>query len=277
MNPENEVKTCPVCDGAQIGTPFTSLPSFLECRNCGLLFQVRHKDDSSLNRAYEDEEEDASARRIQAEEEERVRYYHDLFERIAEGHPQPGRVLEIGCGTGGLLQRFQKAGWQCEGIEPSPRLRRIAEESFGGSVPIHSERIESIEMDLTSIPYDLIVGIDVIEHLPDPVLLPKKCFEWLKAEGTLFLQTPNAGSIRRYLQRESWEQLAPDEHLFIHTAQSLKRLLESTGFREVEVIPFSGSTTDSPARSVAMKSIGTLLRWMGMNNGLWASARKGKE
>jgi len=185
--------------------------------------------------------------------------------------------MEIGCGTGGLLRRFQEAGWNCEGIEPSTRLRNASATRLGDSTPIHSKRLEEADPHLIASPYDAVLGIDILEHLPDPRALPRSAYGWLKPGGRLFLQTPNAGSLRRYLQKGSWEQLAPEEHLFLHTRRSLDRLLRETGFEEVGIATISGSTTDSWGRALAMKPVGRMLGLLGLGNGLWAMARKGKE
>src|SRR5690606_6643073 len=37
-----------------------------------------------------------------------------------------GRLFEIGCGNGRMLQQFQRLGWQCEGIDFDPEAVRNA-------------------------------------------------------------------------------------------------------------------------------------------------------
>ncbi len=267
---------CPVCESIKLARPFPSIPSFRECCSCGLLYQIQAEDGHEINRVYEDESEDHSARRILEEEVDRSRYYRDLHQRILRHLPEQGRILEIGCGTGGLLQRFQEAGWKCEGVEPSTRLRREASERLGGSVTLHSSHLEEVDSVLKHRPYDAVLGIDVIEHLLDPRIFPRKVYEWLLPGGALFLQTPNARSLRRYLERTRWEQLAPNEHLVLHTRESLTHLLQQEGYVDIEIETTSGSTTDSLTREGVMKTVGAMLKWIGMGNGLWAVARKGQ-
>ena len=267
---------CPVCRAEGNCHPFPRLPFFGECRECGLLFQVCPPDSSSLNRVYEDDLEDTSAQRIVSEEDKRGVYYETLYRRISGYLPEKGRLLEIGCGAGGLLERFIKTGWDCEAIEPSKRLRSQVTAYAGGSVPVHSRHLEDVGASLQKKPYHVIIAIDVVEHLADPWVLPRYAFDWLIGGGLLVIQTPNAGSLRRRLQKERWEQLAPEEHLFLHTKKSLSHLLGETGFSEVRVRSVSGSTVDSPFRRSLMKPIGKGLDWGNLGGGLWATARKGK-
>lgn len=266
---------CPVCRFKRIRRPFGGDIPFWECMDCGLLFQTESKTESGQSRLYEDPQTDESARRIIDEESLRGPYYQGLAHWISEcGVKVGGSLLEIGCGPGGLLAELARAGWGVEGIEPSPRLRSAAINRLDGESTVHDCRIEEAESVLKLKPYDAIIAIDVLEHLPRPDLFLQYAFSWLAPGGRLFLQTPNAGSIRRYLQGKSWEQLAPDEHLALHTRRSLQRLMESAGFSDIRIRTVSGSGTDSPLRRGAMRVLGGVLSGLDLGNGLRASACK---
>lgn len=47
-----------------------------------------------------------------------------------------GHVVEFGIGTGNLTKKLIETGLPVTGIEPSPAMRKIAEEKLGGSVQI---------------------------------------------------------------------------------------------------------------------------------------------
>src|SRR5688572_27099802 len=46
-----------------------------------------------------------------------------------------GRVLDIGCGSGGYLAFLVRLGWNCHGVEPGPNSRAYAQQTLG--LPIH--------------------------------------------------------------------------------------------------------------------------------------------
>lgn len=271
-----ETSPCPVCRSERTSPLEEGRTPFIECSDCGLLFQEGPPEGQS--RLYEDPETDESARRIAAEEPLRRPYYRRLVQWISTvGIPKEGRLLEIGCGPGGLLAELAGTGWSAEGIEPSPRLRGAAIERLGPDLPIHSCRLEEAEPFLKHRLYSAILAIDVIEHLGDPALLPGLAYSWLAPGGVLFLQTPNAGSIRRYLQGEAWEQLAPDEHLLLHTRKSLDLLLKESGFTDIRIHTISGSGGDSSIRRGLMGLVGGMLSQMDLGNALRAAARKEEE
>ncbi|MCG3196411.1 MAG: Ubiquinone biosynthesis O-methyltransferase [bacterium] len=188
--------------------------------------------------------------------------------------PGHGTLLEIGCGAGGLLTRLHAQGWTVEGIEPSGPLHAHARARLPAEVRVHPCALEEAEPRLVHRPYQAVVALDVIEHLPDPFVLPTTAAEWLAPGGLLFLQTPNARSIRRRLQGARWEQLAPEEHFLIHSPRSLRLVLELCGFKSARIETVGGGAVDGPLRRALMRPVGRLLSLCDLGNALWAVAIK---
>jgi 2-polyprenyl-3-methyl-5-hydroxy-6-metoxy-1,4-benzoquinol methylase len=209
------------------------------------------------------------------EEVYRAAYYRTLVRRVTQSIPVEGALLEIGSGAGGLLAEFKRRGWQVEGIEPSPQLYNHAKTVLSGEVPLHPCEMAEAGPCLQMRPYKAIIAVDVIEHLPDPFLLSRTAVEWLVPGGCLILQTPNAHSLRRFLQGGGWEQLAPSEHFFLHTAKSLAALLKNAQFEGIHIRTVSGGATDGFWRGLLMKPVGAGLNLLGLGSALWAVARKG--
>ena len=225
------------------------------------------------NRAYEDEFEAEGADRILGDGDRRKDYEAGMAERIGPLLGPAGRLLDIGAGTGGILLHLRDLGWTVEGIEPSDRLHEHAKSQLEDA-PVHDCRLADAEDRLQNRPYDAIIAVDVIEHLPEVDQLPRMAFSWLAPGGGLFLQTPNAGSIRRYMQGEAWEQWLPDEHFIIHSKGSLGLLLEKSGFIIESIGTVSGGATDTPIMNTLKWPIGRILALIGMGNALNAVARK---
>lgn len=116
---------------------------------------------------------------------------------------RPPRLLDVGCGTGFLLERLADRGFSGVGVDLSPesvehatrRLREIgADERLSAIVGSAYEPPDG--------PFDLICLTDVLEHLEDP----RACLRALRArlapDGLLVISTPNRRSLpgaRRWL------------------------------------------------------------------------------
>lgn len=267
---------CPICEAENANVPYPELPSLAECTFCSLLFRSDWREIAAPNAAYE--EAQASPARLLADERTRGPYYEVIARRIRasgmEGASTSGTLLEIGCGAGGLLSLLRAQGWTVEGIEPSGPLQAHARAHLEEDVPVHRCFLEEADPHLVHRPYHAVIALDVIEHIPDPFLLPRKAAEWLAPGGLLILQTPNARSIRRRLQGARWEQLAPSEHFLIHSPRSLRLVLEKCGLKVVGVETTSGGAVDGPLRRALMRPVGRLLSLLDLGNALWAVAMK---
>jgi SAM-dependent methyltransferase len=84
-------------------------------------------------------------------------YQHDhafVLEMAATFGP-PCRMLDVGCGTGVLLEKALRAGVHAEGIDASPGMVAVARARVGGNA-VALRRMQEIE-DVAS--YDLIVAL----------------------------------------------------------------------------------------------------------------------
>ena len=62
------------------------------------------------------------------------------------GHIPPGveRILDVGCGAGGLASELLKRGYRVEGVSPSPLLTEAAQRQAGADFKIHEGRFEDV-------------------------------------------------------------------------------------------------------------------------------------
>lgn len=110
---------------------------------------------------------------------------------------QPGmRVLEIGCGEGGVLKAFINKGCEGVGVElDEPRIenanRFMPEDVATGKIRFISKDIYKIdiERDLAGL-FDIIVLKDVIEHIHDQAKLIGWMKVFLKQGGIIFFGFP---------------------------------------------------------------------------------------
>jgi len=108
---------------------------------------------------------------------------------------QKGRVLEIGCGEGGVLQAFLDKGYTCVGVERNMEKYTIAhkwmsESINNGSLKLFFKDIHHTTIEELGGKFDVIVLKDVIEHLHNRPQILKYMATLLTKNGVIFLGFP---------------------------------------------------------------------------------------
>jgi SAM-dependent methyltransferase len=158
-----------------------------------------------------------------------AQFYIPRLERIEAFQP-PARLLDIGCASGYLMKAAQERGWQVEGVELSPAMRRRAAELT--RAPIY----ESIEHALGSGKrFECVTMFEVIEHLSDPVGILTQVAKLLVPGGLLALSTPNCErpGAAAGLPINVW--FLPPEHISYFGAGTVRQCLGLAGFETLAV------------------------------------------
>lgn len=142
-----------------------------------------------------------------------------------------GRVLDVGCGVGTMPALMRERGLKAMGVEPYERAAQIARERYG--LEIVCSFLQEAELPPES--FDGITFFDVLEHVHDPVGDLRKAFSLLRPGGMVFVKAPNIEALQAGLFGKWWYGLDVPRHLFHFSPRSLRRALEVTGFRPIEV------------------------------------------
>jgi 2-polyprenyl-3-methyl-5-hydroxy-6-metoxy-1,4-benzoquinol methylase len=143
----------------------------------------------------------------------------------------PSKVLEIGCGNGFLLKTLEERHYNCYGIEPSPY-------SYN-----HAKNILKLNVSNNFLPdsnfynekFDLVIMIDVIEHIYDANNFMKDIIKVLNPNGYVFIGTGNIKSLNAKIARSNWGYFKSWEHVSFFSPHSIHSLLESNGFTEINI------------------------------------------
>ncbi len=154
------------------------------------------------------------------------RYYAHQTATCVGKMPRDGAFLEIGCATGDILERMQRAGYDdVQGIELSleacQRAWQRGQKVFHGT-------LDEFETDQR---FDLIFMSHVIEHVLDPIATAAKIATLLRPGGVLYLETPNVGALDARLWGPNWGLLHYPRHLYLFDRATMTRLLEGAGLR----------------------------------------------
>lgn len=141
-----------------------------------------------------------------------------------------GRVLDVGCGFGGLMDELIAAGCDPVGIEPNPIACDHCRSRGLNVVRGVFERT-----GLPAASFDGAVLWHVIEHLPDPRAALAEIAGLLKPGGTLTIYCPNAQSYATSFFGACWQGWDPPFHLFGFTPATLLRLMAENGFEAVSM------------------------------------------
>lgn len=152
------------------------------------------------------------------------RLLHPVAMELPSG--EPGRMLEIGCGSGAFMHAMAQKGWQVEGLEPSPDAGAAAR-ALG--YPVQIGQLETAHEP--SAPYDLIVGWMVLEHLHEPIAALEKLGRWSASGAWLVASVPDAGAWERKLFGDAWYALHLPGHLFHYTPRTIGAILARAGWR----------------------------------------------
>lgn len=158
------------------------------------------------------------------------RTFRRRLRTLARIKPAPGRLLDVGCAFGFLVEEALAAGWDAYGIEWSAH----AAAKTKGSIRTRIEQGGLTQTPQAQASFDVITMWDYLEHSPHPRQDMKKACQMLKPGGLLSVIIPDAGSwLARWLGPRWEEYKKPQEHLYFFTGAQLAYWLQTTGFKPI--------------------------------------------
>lgn len=225
---------CPVCgaEGSkfvrlEVPSPFPGrgVRTLLQCPACTSQFFA---DRSLPPPSYED-----TGAAIKYYIEQAASIEHMIWPLLRIGAPSGASLLDIGCGFGFALDFARSVlGWQARGIDGSAAAQTGARLLGLDIIPADLDGARSVGGER----FDVVLGSEVLEHIPDPGAFLRSVASVLRERGTVVLTTPNAAAIRAgQPTSELVRILSPGFHHVFFTARSLRALIEQGGFDHVHV------------------------------------------
>jgi SAM-dependent methyltransferase len=234
---------CLICGGGEFGVLYRSTfsgtardaaPYFLanrsavahgqivRCESCGFVFtnpQFRPEE-------YEEIYERAAASTVAGEGPvmDASARYARLSRIVRQYVPAGGKLLDFGCGNGGLLNSFPE--WSRTGFDVGPASDR----TIDGKRVITGNFFASLGKD-PFLPdhFDLVTAIDVLEHLPDLDRYVAALQRIIAPGGVLVVTVPDISTWLARLTGRKWNMILL-EHLWYFSGDTLGRLMDRHGF-----------------------------------------------
>lgn len=234
------MQSCPNClPGTASRTVFEMISGVrvLQCRGCGLQFAEEYPEIGIAESAIYGDRYFAEAIEKRREREDT---FAELITEIESMSNRKGRLLDVGCGDGMLLEVAAKSGWEAEGIDVSSAAVRYAREKRG--LVVHQGVVEDIMIERGSI--DVIVLNHVLEHVRNPRATLSHLRGFLAGDGIVRIEVPNVASLsaktqnlqsRFRLKKHRWRHYETGHHFWFFTPRTLNRTVRAAGLSPIRV------------------------------------------
>ncbi len=155
--------------------------------------------------------------------------FFDMIEHVMlqEAETSNRRILEVGCGAGGMLGPLSRYG-RVTGIDISHEYMQFCVKRGHDSVVTGS----GYELPFKDDSFDMVALFDVIEHIEDDIKVLQEVRRVLKPGGQVFVSVP----AYQFLFSQN-DRVA--HHLRRYTSRRLNRTLQTAGLRSTRLTYFN--------------------------------------
>jgi SAM-dependent methyltransferase len=152
-----------------------------------------------------------------------------LVRRHAPRRTEASALLDIGCGYGYLLRRFE-GRYRLAGIDVSAHAAGVARMALPGALVVTADVQRGLPF---RDPFDVVLAVNVVEHLPQPDAGARTIRQALAPGGLCVIHLPTInGPVSRTIYRFAYAK--DPTHVYRPSSDEVRRLFERTGFRVLE-------------------------------------------
>jgi SAM-dependent methyltransferase len=144
------------------------------------------------------------------------------FASVIASRPKPGaRILDVGCGGGGLVGILRILGFEALGIDPH--------------VKTSTSLVQRASLDEVHGDWDMIMFHHSLEHMGNHAEVLRRARSKLRAGGLCLVRIPVATWAWQHYGKD-WVQLDAPRHLIVHTPGSFRLTAEVAKFRVEQIV-----------------------------------------
>lgn len=260
----SNLESCPLCDKRELLPIYLArdrhygIPGqypIVQCAGCSLMFLNPLFSDRELSAlyptdyyAYQDRFENGSKWKEAAK--------WILGVRVGTRDPKfsaPGKVLDLGCGSGWFLREMREAGWDVHGVEINTAAAELGRRTAG--LNIFPGTVQ--EAQFPSQFFDYVRSNHSFEHISRPGETLDEIHRILRPGGKLLIGVPNVAGLNARVFGQYWWYLGAPVHPFSYSTETLCRLLETHNF-DIETIAYNSDYSGL---------LGSFQIWLNRSNG----------
>lgn len=184
-----------------------------------------------------------------------------FFEKILSAIPGDKlAILDVGGGTGWLLDVMKKLDPRVEFTQVVDLDPKAGERAREAGHAYACTRIETFESDRK---FDLVLMLNLIEHVEGPKNVLEKVAKLLSPTGRVLIKTPNVDAADARAYRDTyWAGLHVPRHWTLFTRPSFERMLQGTGLDVKEFSYTQGAPFWAASKLASWKRRG----WVDISN-----------
>ena len=193
-------------------------------------YSTKHKQFNDSNKASQEKDKQFNRQRF-------TDYFSILKEKL--GSLEGKSLFDFGCGYGEMLLFAKEQGMEVSGIEVAPDAVEYLK-TQGINVFLSDINVDFNKLNIQK-KFDIVYMSAVLEHLREPAkILMDIRKHLLSPEGVLVIGVPNEFNVfqttanKLYQLNEWW--ISYPEHINYFSCDTLKKLLEATGYEIADII-----------------------------------------
>ncbi len=164
--------------------------------------------------------------------------------KFLDGKVSPtSRILEIGCGAGGIVSYLSDQGHEVVGLDLNKEYLQ-----YGRARGLNLIEEDLLEYNPTD-KFDVVILADVVEHFSDPVAMLQYVKGLLTPTGQVFVEVPSLESVPKRYNGDLLRYFQ-NAHVSNYTVETFRNLLSAAGLEPCHMtdgIQSLSSPTSSPA------------------------------
>ena len=238
---ELETPDCPLCgqpDGKVLYSGGRFAPYGVNrCLHCGMSYLSPRPTEHAMLELYQQDRYFSGVTEegygdYAAQEPALRATFRRLLQTLAARRLTGGKLLEIGCGYGYLLDEARLYFDLRVGTDFSDGAIKQAQPRAN---QVYKGGIDSVP---ESAQFDFIIATHVIEHVYHPQAFLRALILRLRPGGYLLIAAPDMGSFWRIIMGRYWPSFKLPEHVLYFDRHTLSNLLHSCGIRQISHVPY---------------------------------------